>query len=191
MSRKKTLFWLGMAIYAVSFALVAVADRWPGRGLMRGYQAALFSIWLTLGENPLSDHWLFHDSKLEYVSLLISGLINPLFIVILILAAKGYQRAIATLRIIVLLMIPFCWVVFFSGQGSYPREGYFLWLLGMILALFCGFLQSGLLNDWEECPWCSGRDYNCPHCAGTGWILVRDQPKLRQEIHAKRSPKNH
>src|SRR6266487_1524296 len=99
--------------YAVSFALVAVADRWPGRGLMRGYQAALFSIWLTLGENPLSDHWLFHDSKLEYVSLLISGLINPLFIVILILAAKGYQRAIATLRIILLLMIPFCWVVLF------------------------------------------------------------------------------
>ena len=178
-----------MGIYAVSFALVAVADRWPSRGMMRGYEAALFSIWFTLGAPPLSDHWLFHDFKLEYFSLLISGFINPLFIVILILAARGYQQAVRILRITLLLMIPFCWVVF-SGQGSYPREGCFLWLFGMVLALFCGYLQSELLGDWEECPWCSGKDDNCPHCTGTGWILVRDQPKVRHEIQARRRSKN-
>ena len=53
-----------------------------------------------------------------------------------------------------------------------------------------GFLQSGSRGDWEECPWCSGRDHSCPQCAGTGWILVRDQPKLRQEIQAKRISKS-
>jgi hypothetical protein len=188
MSRKKTLFWIGMAIYAVSFALVAVASRWPGGGLMRGYQAAFFSIWGALSENPLSDHWLFQDAKFVYVSLLISSLINPLFLVILTLAATGYQQAVAILRIILLLMIPFCWVCF-NWQHFYPREGYFLWILGMALALFSGFLQPEL-PDWEECPWCSGRDYNCPHCAGTGWVLVQDQPELCQEIHAKRSSTN-
>lgn len=149
MTRKKTLFWIGMVIYAVSFALVAVADRWPGRASDRGYVAAIFSIWFTLMENPLSDRWLFHNMKFAYVSLLISGLINPLFLVILTLAARGYQRAIAILRIILLLMIPFCWVVF-DWQHSYPREGYFLWVLGMVLALFSGFLQSGSRGDWED-----------------------------------------
>ena len=177
-----------MVIYALSFALVAVAARWPSRGSLRGYTAAIYSIWLTLAENPLSDRWLFHNMKFVYVSLLISGLINPLFLVILALAARGYQQAIAILRIIWLVMIPFCWVVF-DWQHSCPREGHFLWILGMALALFSGFLQSEL-PDWEECPWCSGKDYNCPHCAGTGWVLVRDQPELRQEIHAKRSSKN-
>jgi hypothetical protein len=37
MSRKKATFWAGLAIYAVSFALVAVADRWPGHDLIRGW----------------------------------------------------------------------------------------------------------------------------------------------------------
>ena len=69
-----------------------------------------------------------------------------------------------------------------------------LWIGGLVGSIpsgiagaIVGFLQSGSRGDWEECPWCSGRDYDCPHCAGTGWILVGDQPKLRQEIQAKRS----
>jgi hypothetical protein len=186
-SRKKALFWVGLTSYAVSFALVAEAGRLPGRDLIPGWKAALASILGALAGNPLNDPWIFHDLKFVYVSLLISSFMNPLFLVILILAARGYRRTIAILRIILLLMIPFCWVVF-DWEGSHPREGFFLWLFGMVLALFCGYLQSG--EDWEECPWCSGRDYNCPHCAGTGWILVRDQPKLRQEIQAKRSSKD-
>jgi hypothetical protein len=189
MSRKKTLFGIGMVLYAVSFALVAVAYRSPGAGPMRGYQAALFSIWGALAENPLSDHWLFQDTKFVYVSLLISGLINPLFLVILSLAARAYQQAVAILRIILLLMIPFCWVGF-DWQTSYPREGFYTWISGMVLALFSNFLQSESLRDWEGCPWCSGKDQNCLRCSGTGWILVRDQPKLRQEIHARRSSNN-
>ncbi len=68
--------------------------------------------------------------KVEYLALVISGLINPLFLVILTLAAMGYQQAVAILRIILLLMIPFCWVVFYS-HPLYPREGHFLWVLGM------------------------------------------------------------
>jgi hypothetical protein len=32
-------------------------------------------------------------------------------------------------------MAPFCWVVF-HYENLYPREGYFLWILGMLLALF-------------------------------------------------------
>lgn len=136
-----------MAIYAISFALIAVADRWPSSGSMRGYEAAFFSIWFALGENPLRDPWLFHGGEVVYASLLISGLINPLFLVILILAARGYHRTIAILRIVLLLMIPFCWVVLY-WQNSYPREGHILWVLGMVLALFSGFLQSESQRHW-------------------------------------------
>lgn len=175
-----------MGLYAVSFALVAIADRQTSSGSLRGYAAAFFSLWFALGENPLSDHWLFQGKEFAYVSLLISSLINPLFIVTLILAARAYQRTVAILRVILLSMIPFC-LVGFNFQNSYPREGFFLWVSGMLLALFSGFLQSESIQDWEECPWCSGKDQNCPRCGGTGWILVRDQPKLRQEVQAKRS----
>jgi len=56
---------------------------------------------------------------------------------------------------------------------------------GAIAGLICSWRNDS--PDWEECPWCSGREYNCPHCAGTGWILARDQPKLREEIQAQRA----
>src|SRR5206468_10605650 len=98
--------------------------------------------------------------KVEYLALVISGLINPLFLVILTLAAMGYQQAI--LRIILLLMIPFCWVVFYS-HPLYPAKDIFYGSWGWVLALFSGFLQAGSHSDWEECPWCWGRDYNCPN----------------------------
>ena len=139
MSRKRALFWLGLLIYAVSFALVAEAARWPGEEQTRGYMAAIQTFLEPLAENPISpvtDPWIFHGIEFFYVSLLISGLINPLFLVILVLAAMGYQQAFSILRIILLLMIPFCWVVI-NFQHYYPREGHFLWLLGMVLALFC------------------------------------------------------
>ena len=45
------------------------------------------------------------------------------------------ERAVAILKIIVLLMIPFCWVALHDFDG-YPREGHFLFLSGMPLTLF-------------------------------------------------------
>lgn len=189
MSRQKILFWIGMALYVISFATAAVAEMPGHHGSDPGWVAAMTAIWVPLAFHPYeAGGWVFHDEKLAYVSILIGGLINPLFLVTLILAAKGYQGAIAILRIILLLMIPFCWVAFYLYR-SYPREGHFLWILGMVLVLFSGFLQSESRNEWEQCPWCSGKDDNCPHCAGSGWILVRDQPTLRREIHAKWSEK--
>jgi hypothetical protein len=136
-AQKRILFWIGLVSYTVSFALVALADRAPGRSSDPGYIAAICSIWFPLLYNPFDrTGWLFHDMKFFYVALLISGWINPLFLITLTLAGlRRHQRAIAILRVIVLLMIPFCWVVFYD-MNSYPREGHFLWLFGMVLALF-------------------------------------------------------
>jgi hypothetical protein len=129
-------FRAGLLIYSVSFALFWGSCRVPGCGPSRGYLAAFFALVLPLKENPFSVGWLFHDMIFEYVALLISGWINPLFLIILALMLPArHQRAVAILRIVLLLMIPFCWVVFYH-YGFYPREGYFLWLFGMLLALF-------------------------------------------------------
>jgi len=190
MGRQKILFWIGTALYTVSFAIPAVADMPGHQGSDPGWVAAITAIWVPLAFHPYeAGGWVFQDTKLAYVSILIGGLINPLFLVTVILAAEGYQRAIAISRIILLLMIPFCWLAFYLYR-SYPREGHFFWILGMVLVLFSGFLQSDSCSEWEQCPWCSGKNDNCPRCAGSGWILVGDQPKLRREIHAKWSAKN-
>lgn len=136
MPPKRTFLWVGVGIYALSFSLVAGAERWPGRELMRGYWAAVVSVWVPLVYNPFRSAWLFDSRKFAYVALLISGWINPLFLVTLALALlRRHRLTVSVLRIILLLMFPFCWVEF-AFSNFYPREGYFLWLLGMLLVLF-------------------------------------------------------
>jgi hypothetical protein len=133
LNRKRALFWVGLLIYAFSFALVALVDRDWGGGLIRGLRAAVLSLWVPLAFHPLQSDWPFRDMKVEYVALLISGLINPLFVTTLIL--RRNKQAITVLRIFLLLMFPFCWAVFYC-HPLHPREGYFFWLFGMLLTLF-------------------------------------------------------
>jgi hypothetical protein len=45
------------------------------------------------------------------------------------------------LRNVILLMLPFCWIVFLY-RHIYPREGYFLWTGGMLLVLFSSELEN-------------------------------------------------
>jgi len=67
---------------------------------------------------------------------------------VLLALHRQYERTVAILRIVVLLMMPFCWVVFHDHE-SYPREGHFLWLFGMVLVVF-SFPASG--DDPVESP---------------------------------------
>jgi hypothetical protein len=146
MSRKKALFRAGLLIYSVSFALFWGGCRVPGCGPSRGYRAAIFAFVLPLRENPFSVGWLFHDMMFDYVALVISGWINPLFlIVVALMLLKQNQKTVAILRIVLVLMFPFCWVVFYFHH-FYPREGYFLWLFGMLLALFSSVVMK--LINW-------------------------------------------
>jgi hypothetical protein len=57
----------------------------------------------------------------------LTGLINPVF-----LLAAITQRRI--LKILLVSMIPFSWLLLYS-EKLYPREGYFLWITGMLLVL--------------------------------------------------------
>jgi hypothetical protein len=138
---QRIVFWTGLLLYVASFfpgifgyRLVAVKTHNPttigGYYEFTGFdcaKAALLGPWEEHGPRDVSDF-----------SLLISGWINPLLVITVFLALwKKYPRATAILRIMILLMIPFCWVFFYYTE-SYPREGHFLWVIGMLLMLFSG-----------------------------------------------------
>jgi hypothetical protein len=92
-----------------------------------GYECA----WAMLAYPFGTAHALLHPSiaALEaYFAGLISGLINPVFLVAAITRS-------AVLRIVLLCMVPFCWIMFLD-ERLYPREGHLLWISGMVLVLF-------------------------------------------------------
>ena len=79
---------------------------------------------------------------MEYIAVLISGWINIAFLVSLTIRWRsGNGRAFRILRVITLVMVPFCWIVFYD-ESLFPREGHFLWIVAMALALFPDSLSS-------------------------------------------------
>ena len=125
-------FWVGLLLYVVSFFLAAVADPIIGSSPLRGYQCAYLALlsWDALYRTPDL------RPRFEMVSLVISGSINVVFLLAAIVAfAPRWRLVFFLLRTIVVLMLPFCWVVFYYEQ-LYPREGYVLWTAGMLSTMF-------------------------------------------------------
>jgi hypothetical protein len=92
-------------------------------------------------------HWhsmasFLTDATIENVSIAISGWINPVFSLAVLLQVIGKTpRLSKVLRYVILLMLPFSWVLFLD-QHVYPREGYFLWIGAMLLVLFSTELEN-------------------------------------------------
>lgn len=67
-----------------------------------------------------------HNS-LEWASVFISALINPLFLTYVIVSPfRAAGRSFRFYRVAVPSMIPFCWVIF-HYQNYRAREGHYLW----------------------------------------------------------------
>jgi len=133
-ARRRAILIIGSGLYAISFFLIAVA-RHHGRSTTLGYDCAWMALRFPWGDNLFGHHGLFEDRLLEYFSLLLSGWINPTFLVAaLFVFRRPSTRTARVLAIATLAMIPFCWVVFF-WQGMYPREGHVAWIAGMLLVL--------------------------------------------------------
>jgi hypothetical protein len=91
---------------------------------------------------PLLDTRFFDDRAAIYMPFLISGWINIVFLAALAMRWwEGNRRPFRILRTMTLLMIPFCWIVFYY-EHAYPREGHVFWIAGMVLALFSDSLSS-------------------------------------------------
>ena len=140
----RTAFWLGFLVYAVSFFLSFVGG--PGDYTPKppfGADCAFdwfFFPWIYVHWHSMAS--FLADAPIENVSIAISGWINPVFFLVVILQVIGKTpRLSKVLRYVILLMLPFSWVLFLD-QHVYPREGYFLWIGAMLLVLFSTELEN-------------------------------------------------
>jgi len=133
--RNWILVLLGFALFAGSFFLTAVKDVNAGAkdSGMIGFKCASLALRIPWGHEGQG---LRHSSPVQYYSMLISGWINPAFLLtlVLVLVQPGW-RASQILRVVVVLMFAACWVVF-SQVHLHAQVGYYLWMVGIILALF-------------------------------------------------------
>src|ERR1051326_3968344 len=130
MKRYTWWMWSGLAIYTTSFFIPAIQV--SGSGLP-GWFSAEFALqqWaqkdLAFKPNPIS------------VAVALSGLINLLFVITVVLAlVRKCLLLTRILRVIQLSLMTFPWIVFIAlyPQRVYPREGFLAWTLGMLLMLF-------------------------------------------------------
>jgi hypothetical protein len=133
----RKMFVAGLLMYGISFFLIATDRLGPNPEPQPGWNVALmaFGIPITRADPVKGAGWLA-QVEFEFVAVKISGLINVVFVLAAIAGLIGPgSTTFKVFRIAVLLMMPFCWVVFRREQ-FYPREGYFLWTLGMLFVLF-------------------------------------------------------
>ena len=131
------MFWIGLFLYSVSFLLISVGDRIPNSRPDRGYDSAVWSLFFAYADiklRLLGNHG-YTQNLLECFSLFVSSLINVFFLSFLSASRIWRQsRRLQLFGFLILLMIPFCWIVFYY-QNMYPREGHFAWVLGMLLVV--------------------------------------------------------
>ena len=142
MKRSRIVLVVAMVLYVASFFVGAVIDA-PGSSSgsrIPGYDCAHLTLifpWSREGLRSVQDH------PLQYIGMLLSGWINPMFLITMGFLLKRRTAHVGeTLRIVLLLMFPACWLVF-SEVRMRPTYGYFLWTTAMLLALFFRSFAEG------------------------------------------------
>lgn len=132
MIRRRKIFFIALAVFIASFLITAVQISFLGFNVP-GYVCALGTLVSPWQKSNLVD---LSSKPVEYFSVLLSGIINPLFVtaIALLQTARGYQAG-KQLRKIVIGLFPVCWIYFWHA-GLYPHVGYFLWTAAMLVALF-------------------------------------------------------
>jgi hypothetical protein len=126
----RTVFGIGLCIYLASFFLIAASGPGPATHPgSRGYSWAWWALVI-----PWQEIGLWSPTPLLLPAVAVVGLINPIFLIAVVMLVVHYRRCFAVLRIIVLSMFPFCWIPFLFG--IHPRQGYARWIIGMVVTLF-------------------------------------------------------
>ncbi|HLZ24452.1 MAG TPA: hypothetical protein VKQ30_20245 [Ktedonobacterales bacterium] len=137
MGKTRTILLIALIVFVISFLLPAIWLPNATPRTLQGYWCAyntLVSPWTADGLKDLP------REPVQYFSVLLSGWINPLFLITLFLLYRGKKLG-GALRIAVLCLMPACWVVFVQ-DGVYPFIGYFLWTAAIIVALFSSAWSS-------------------------------------------------
>jgi hypothetical protein len=154
MYRSEKVLLFALLIFTISFFLPAIWIPQVTPHTQTGYwcaYATLVSPWTADGLKDL------HTAPVEYFAVLLSGWINPLFLISMLLSRREKTRRLSRiLRAIVLCLLPACWVVF-ATERVYPFVAYFIWTAAMITALFSGsFSSAGSLNGERQSRAASG-----------------------------------
>jgi hypothetical protein len=129
------LVWLGFLVYLGSFFLTAVLDATasPGAAGYPGYFCAYITLASPWGSSGLNE---LKSDPVDFFSVLLSGWINPLFLITLIARwRRPHSRSGWILGALLLILFPACWVVFAKARLR-PSIGYFVWTAAMVVALF-------------------------------------------------------
>ncbi|HET6841089.1 MAG TPA: hypothetical protein VFK06_05295 [Candidatus Angelobacter sp.] len=128
------LLIIGFAVFVGAFFLPALVG-----GAAPGYFYAWITLVLPWGHDGMN---MLREQPMQYAAVLLAGLINPLFLVtLLLIALKKLPRTTLVLSILVVLMLPSCWVIF-HHENFHPGKGHFLWITGMLLVLIAGRLGA-------------------------------------------------
>ena len=159
MKARHVIFALGTCLYVLSFFLPAATEFYKGddRGgsgrsfskTVTGAACAVFALapLRALIESPEqraasgTPHW--SDAL---VALTISGLINPAFLVCLVVLALNQKSALGSaIRVVVLLMLVApLFFFYYPGSTLRPNVGYFVWTGAMLIVLFGDKLRTQL-----------------------------------------------
>jgi len=120
---------------AVKEATAAPSDRG-----IPGYLCAYMTIVLPWTSDGMR---MLRHEPVDYFAILLSGWINPVFLITFVLLLINPRNRLAgVLRIVLIFMFAACWIVFYY-EHLHPRLGYFLWTGAMLLVLFAGKLFPG------------------------------------------------
>ena len=143
-------FWGGFSLYLVSFWLTAVSGQ---HGVLAPESPSIadwaFDTFLTplMFIHMQSAGTLVEDLTIAKVSFFLNGWVNPAFLlVVFLMLLDKIPRLTRVLRYVLLPMIAFCWITLLY-QHAHPREGYFLWTIGMLLVLFSSELQKRFTRE--------------------------------------------
>jgi CDP-diglyceride synthetase len=136
----KILRWIlllvGIGLFAFSFTLPAIREiAKPGAkpNVMQGYDCAVTALLVPWGKDGFT---IMRSDPLTYFSVLLSGWINPLFVLAILFAlARPAWRINTIFRVLVPLLFIFCWIVFYKIHFQ-AYTGYWLWMVGVLLALW-------------------------------------------------------
>lgn len=134
---KWTFLLAGIALFAISFKLPAIREvakaGTPASGSFTGYECAVLALIQPWGKEGLT---LLRSDPVNYFSVLLSGWINPVFVIaVLVLLIRPAARVNWAFRVALPLMLMLCWVVFYKIHYS-ASVGYWVWMAGILLAMF-------------------------------------------------------
>jgi hypothetical protein len=136
----KALRWItllvGLAMFAYSFKLPAIRETVkPGvtGNTLLGYNCAVLALVQPWGKDGMT---ILHSDPVGWFCILVSGWINPVFLIALIfLLFKPGSRINRIFLILLPLMFIACWIVFQKIHFS-AFTGFYAWMCGILLTLF-------------------------------------------------------